>query len=162
MSLALGSESVTAYLIHHEATFAHEGIGRHLSVLVLTPNRLVVSHTDDHTDDPRGATAISSTEVVPLRLLGAVALSRVVAHPERFGTVTAEIVETWLTLSWNTVRKLDFEPASCGDPSCTADHGYSGSDVAEDMVIRMSPAADGPANVARLVAFGTALQQRVC
>lgn len=161
VTLAVGDEPVEAHLVHHEATFANEGITRHLSVLVLTPTRLVVSHTDDHTDDPGGGAAISSTESVPLRLLGAVAMSRVVAHPERFGTKAAEVVETWLTLSWNTMRKLDIEPASCGDPNCEADHGYTATDMAEDMVIRMSPAADGADQVNRLVAFGTALQHRV-
>lgn len=161
VALAVGDEAVAAHLVQHEATFTQEGIARHMSVLVLTPTRLVVSHTDDHTDDPQGAAAVSSTESVPLRLLGAVALSRVVAHPERFGTKSAEVVETWLTLSWNTVRKIDLEPATCGDPNCEADHGYSGSVMAEDMVIRMSPAADGAEQVGRLVAFGTVLQQRV-
>lgn len=161
VALAVGNEPVEAHLVHHEATFAHEGITRHISVLVVTPTRLVVSHTDDHSEDPNGTTAISSTESVPLRLLGAVALSRVVARPERFGTKAAEVVETWLTLNWNTMRKIDVEPASCGDPTCEADHGFTGTDLAEDMVIRMSPAADGPEQVRRLVEFGTALQQRV-
>ncbi len=161
VALAIGDEPIDAHLVHHEATFAHEGIGRHLSVLVVTPTRLLVSHTDEHADDPKGGTAISSTESVPLRLLGAVALSRVVANPERFGTKAAEVVETWLTLSWNAMRKIDIEPATCGDPTCEADHGFSGTVMGEDMVIRMSPAADGADQVARLVRFGTALQQRV-
>lgn len=157
----VGDEAVEAFLVHHEATFAHDGIARHLSVLVLTATRLIVSHTDDHTDDPQGGGAVSSLEAVPTRLLGAVALSKVVARPECFGTDAAEVVETWLTMSWNTVRKVDLEPASCGDPNCEADHGFTGSNVAEDMVIRMSAAADGPDQVNRLIAFGTALQRRV-
>lgn len=161
VALALGDEPVEAHLVQHEATFAHEGIGRHMSVLVVTPTRLIICHTDDHTDDPKGAAAISSTESVPLRLLGAIALSRVVAHPERFGTSAAAVVETWLTLSWNTVRKVDLEPAACADPNCEADHGLTGTDVAEDMVIRMSPAADGAQQVARLIEFATVLQRRV-
>ncbi|MPN02368.1 hypothetical protein SDC9_149584 [bioreactor metagenome] len=161
VALALGREPVDVFLVHHEATFAPEGIGRHLSVLVLTATRLIVCHTDEHTDDPANATAISSTESVPLRLLGAVALTRVISQPEHFGSAGAQTVETWLTLSWSTVRRIDLEPATCGDPSCTADHGFQGSDVAEDMVIRMSPVSDGAENVQRLVEFGTALQQRV-
>lgn len=161
VALTLGAEPVDEYLVHHEATFANEGISRHLSVLVLTPTRLVVSHTDESAENPAQPTAISSTESVPLRLLGAVALSRVIAHPEQFGSDEASVVETWLSLSWQTMRKVDLEPATCADPNCEADHGLTGSDVAEDMVIRMSPAADGPGSVERLVAFGTALQQRV-
>ncbi|NLA28429.1 MAG: phosphodiesterase [Propionibacterium sp.] len=161
VALAVGEETVDAFLVHHEATFAPEGIGRHLSVLVLTATRLIVSHTDEHGDDPAGNTAISSTESVPLRLLGAVALTRVVSKPESFGSAAAEIVETWLTLSWSTMRRIDLEPANCGDPTCTADHGFQGSAVAEDMVIRMSPVSDGADSVRLLVEFGTSLQQRV-
>ena len=159
--MTLGEEPVEGFLVQHEATFVHEGVSRHMSVLVLTATRLIVSHTDENHDDPAGASAISSTESVPLRLLGAVALSRVVAHPERFGTKGAQVIETWLSMSWQTVRKVDLEPASCADPTCDGDHGYTGSSVAEDMVIRMSPTADGERNVAQLAAFGTALQRRV-
>lgn len=159
--MALGDEPIEQFLVQHEATFVHEGVSRHMSVLVLTGSRLIVSHTDENHDDPAGTSAVSSTESVPLRLLGAVALSRVVAHPERFGSAGSQLVETWLSMSWQTVRKVDLEPAACADPNCEADHGYTGSAVAEDMVVRMSPTADGDRNVARLIAFGTALQRRV-
>lgn len=161
VGLAVGEEPVEAYLVHHEATFAHEGFGRHLSVLVLTASRLVVCHTDESAEDPAMPAAISSTESVPMRAMGTVALTRVIAHPEQFGSEAAPLVETWLTLNWQTVRKVDLEPASCGDPSCEADHGLTGSSMAEDMVIRMSVTADGPDQVARLVRFGTLLQHRV-
>lgn len=161
VGLAVGDEPVDVFLVHHEATFAPEGIGRHLSVLVLTATRLVVCHTDEHNGESGGPTAISSTESVPLRLLGTVAMTRVVSQPEQFGGDGAETVETWLTLSWNTMRRLELEPASCGDPSCTADHGLSGTSAAEDMVIRMSPVSDGAESVQRLVDFGTTLQHRV-
>lgn len=161
VALSLGDEQVDEFLVHHEATFAHDGISRHLSVLALTASRLIVSHTDEDTDGPAGAAAISSTESVPLRLLGAVALTRVASNPERFGTASSQVVETWLSLSWETMRRLDVEPATCGDPTCEADHGFTGTDVGEDMVVRMSTAADGADNVARLVRFGTALQQKV-
>ncbi len=161
VDLALGSEQVDTFLVHHEATFAHDGVGRHLSVLVLTPTRLLICHTDEDHERPGEVVAVSSTESVPLRSLGAVALSRVVSHPECFGSAGAEVVETWLTLSWDAMRKLDLVPANCADPNCEADHGFTGTNFAEDMVIRMSPAADGIRNVDQLVAFGTILQQRV-
>ena len=34
-------------------------------------------------------------------------------------------------------------PASCGDPQCEADHGYSGTIAQEDIVLRISAEADG-------------------
>lgn len=157
----LGTERIDAFLVHHEATFASQNIGRHLSVLVLTPTRLVVCHTDEHSDDEHPQTAITSSESVPLRLLGTVSLTKVIQHPENFDAADASVVETWLSLNWQGNRRIDVEPARCPDPACEADHGYMGSIIAEDMVIRMSPAADGKANVNRLIEFATAVQLRV-
>ncbi|MEZ5201592.1 MAG: DUF5998 family protein [Micropruina glycogenica] len=58
---------------------------------------------------------------------------------------------------WGTATRVELEPAHCGDPECDADHGYSGTIAADDLTVRMSVAADGPDNVARLVSFATAL-----
>lgn len=159
--MCLGKEPIDAFLVHHEATFASQNIGRHLSVLVLTPTRLVVCHTDEHSDGDHPQSAVTSTESVPLRLLGTVSLTRTVEHPEAYGSSDAQVVETWLSLNWRSAHRVDVEPARCPDPTCEVDHGYLGSIVAEDMVIRMSPAADGAENVDRLVAFATAIQQKV-
>jgi len=49
--------------------------------------------------------------------------------------------------------------ASCSDPQCEADHGYTGTLVGDDLTVRMSAAADGRDRVARLVSFATALQR---
>lgn len=158
IQLAVGPETPQDFLVHHEAIFSDE-IHRHLTVLVLTPTRLIVGHTDENPDSPSGGGAVTSTESVPLHRLGAVAMTRVVSRPERFPGPPSEVVETWLTLGWGTMRKVDLESGHCGDPDCEADHGYSGTAYDEDIVVRMSPAADGAASVARLEAFGTALQQ---
>ncbi len=159
---AVGEEPVQAFLVHHEATFNSDEVQRHLSVLVLTPSRLVVGHTDESHDNPhRVSTAITSTESIPLPQIRAVSLTRVVADAARHGGGNDAVVETWLTLGWGTLRRMDLEPARCADPDCEADHGYSGSSVLDDITVRMSPAADGPDAVARLVGFATALQ-RAC
>src|SRR4051794_7747909 len=46
---AVADETVLAYVVHHEATFdpAME-VRRHVTVLVLSPTRLLVCHTDEH------------------------------------------------------------------------------------------------------------------
>ena len=56
------------------------------------------------------------------------------------------------------MRRLELEPAACEDPTCEADHGYTASDMADDLTVRMSAAADGDGPLQRLVEFGTALQ----
>ncbi|EPH02886.1 hypothetical protein HMPREF1531_02202 [Propionibacterium sp. oral taxon 192 str. F0372] len=160
-ALALGGEPVEGFLVHHEATFAHDALGRHISVLVLTPTRLVVVHTDDRTDDQGKSAAISSSETVSLDSIRSVALTRAVSAPEAFGTSGCEVTETWLSVVWGNLNKIDLEPASCGDPNCDADHGYAGAGVAEDLVIRISATGDGNDSVAQLVAFATQLTRRV-
>lgn len=158
VALALGDETVVGSLVHHEAMLL-EGIYRHLSVLVITPSRLIITHTDENPDDPSGESAISTTEAVGLHRLGTVTLTRFVKHPEAYGTSRSTNLETWLTIGWGTSRRLEVDPADCGDPNCTAEHGLDGRVFEEDLVIRMSPAADGEANVEQLLRFGAVLQR---
>lgn len=160
MELALGDEPLVRHLVHHEATFSEGSLHRHLTVLGLTETRLLVSHTDEHTIDLGPMQAASTTEVVSLDAFTSVSLTRIVSHPEEFGSVTSRVEEAWLAVGWGTMRRADFEPAGCGDPACEADHGYAGTITADDLTIRMSTAADGAENVARLVTFGAELQRR--
>jgi len=158
MELVIAGEEVKAYLVHHEATISHEEIGRHLSVLVLTPTRLLVGHTDDTTVVGEGPRAVTTTESVPLRGIVSVALSQVISNPGSYGKAESAIVETWLQVGWGTMRNIDVEPAGCADPDCEADHGYTGVTSGDDLNVRISAAADGTHKVAQLMAFATALQ----
>ncbi len=158
--LALGDEPLVRHLVHHEATFQEDSLHRHLTVLALTETRLVVGHTDEYTLELAPLQAASTTEVVPLERLTSVSLSRVVSCPEKFGTPQSRIEEAWLTVGWGTLRRLDLEPAGCGDPSCEADHGYMGNVTTEDLTVRMSAAADGVDNVEKLVGFAVEVQRR--
>jgi hypothetical protein len=161
VALALGDEAAADHLVQQEATVGPDGIIRHMSVLVLTDARLVVVHTDEASDDHGRPTAVTTTESVPLRRMGTVSLARVMSHPEDYGTSASAVVETWLTLSWDAMHRLDVVPAHCADPDCQAEHGFNGELVNEDVVVRMSPAADGEAHVAQLVSFATHLQRAV-
>ena len=169
VALALGDEAVTSHLVHHEATFAMDEIHRHLTVLVTTPTRLLVTHTDDGpavdalgrptAQQHTGERAVTSVEAMPLSSVTSVMLSRAVSTPQSFGRDKgSSVVETWLTLGGGTMKRLDLEPAGCSDPNCEADHGYTGSVIGDDITIRMSPAADGAESVQRLVEFATHLQ----
>lgn len=155
---ALGSEPVVSFLVHHEATFDHEELRRHITVLVLTGSRLVVAHIDEHPadeDSPR-AHASSSTEAVRIDQIQSVVVTRVIPDPEAYrpGTAPTEVV---LTLGWGAVNRIDLEPARCADPSCEADHGYTGTASNDDFTVRVSETADGADVVAQALSFAEAL-----
>src|SRR5919112_652987 len=46
---AAGGEDVMSYFVHHETTFDHEEVRRHLTVLLLTPTRLIANPTSGAT-----------------------------------------------------------------------------------------------------------------
>ena len=55
------------------------------------------------------------------------------------------------------MSRLDLEPATCGDPECDADHGYSGTATTDDLSVRVSEAGDGRDAVAQALAFARAV-----
>ena len=157
---ALGGDSVISYVIHHEPTFDHDEVRRHVTVLVLTPSRVLVAHTDEHPPDDLlpAPYASTSTEAVPLDQVGSVAVTRMVANPAgESETGSTDVSEAVLTVGWGAVRRVDLEPATCSDPDCVADHGYTGTLAAEDFALRISSSADGQDAVNRLLDFAKAL-----
>ncbi len=154
----LGGEPVSAFVVHHEPHFDRDELRRHVSVAVLTPTRLVVSHTDEYPSDEAHPLpyAITTTESVALRRIASVIVSRTVTQPTSYSTGDSAR-EVVLTVGWGAVSRADFEPASCGDPQCEADHGYTGSVTADDFSLRVSEAADGRNVVAQLLTFAEAL-----
>ena len=158
LDVALGGEEVLAHLVHPETTFDQTEVRRHVTVLVLTPSRLVLAHVDDHPADSEhpSSSASATTESVPLRHLHTVALTHVVPVPEshRPGTPPTELT---LALGWGAVRRIDLEPATCGDPQCEADHGLTGTIAPDDLVVRVSAAAEGRGAVTAALGFARAL-----
>ncbi len=157
---AVGSEPVLSYLVHQETTFDQNEVRRHVTVLVLTPTRFVVGHTDEHPADATSPTpyATTSTETVRLDRINSVVVSRMVANPAEYvpGELPREVV---LTIGWGAVSRIDLEPAGCSDPNCEADHGYTGTTTADDLSLRVSVAGDGPDVVAQALAFASALSE---
>jgi hypothetical protein len=153
---ALGSEPVTAYVVHHDAIFdPGMEVRRHMTVLALTPTRLVYSHTDEHPAEepdsrPRAET---STEAIRFAKISSVALSRVVPDPAAYVPGVTMPSEVMLTIGWNVLSHLELEPAHCGDENCEADHGYLGTITADDFSLRVSQAADGEDAVRQLLSF---------
>jgi len=159
---ALAGESVVSYVIHHEPTFDQDEIRRHVTVLVLTPSRVIVAHTDEHPPDDLlpEPYASTSTEAVPVQSIGSVAVTRMVANPAAAASgrrTRGNVSEAVLTVGWGAVQRVDLEPATCGDPECEADHGYTGMLAAEDFSLRISASADGQEAVDALLGFARAL-----
>lgn len=158
---AVGDEQIVGHLVHHEATFDRDQVHRHLTVLVLTETRFLVTHTDEsQQNNSRRIEAATTSETVPLGTLGPVSVATIVQDPEQHAAGGSTLAEVWLTVNWGTLRQLDLKPATCDNPECEADHGYTGSAAAEDLVIRMSAAADGGDQLSKMVRFANLLQQR--
>jgi hypothetical protein len=160
VSSALGSEPVVSFVVQGEALFdpAME-VRRHMSVLVLTPTRLIYSHTDENPAEEPAARpqAETSTEAVRFSRISSVAVTRVVPDPASYVPGVTMPSEVVLTIGWNVLSHIDLEPAHCGDENCEADHGYSGTITADDLALRVSEAADGEEAVRQVLAFASAL-----
>ena len=162
VSSAVGSERVVSYFVHHDAHFdPGMEVRRHMTVLALTPTRLVYSHTDEYPADENvpdsRPQAETSTEAIRCSRISTVALTRVIPDPatyQRGVTMPSEIV---LTIGWNSLRHMELEPAHCGDENCEADHGYTGAMTSDDVTMRISEAADGAEAVEQVLAFAQAL-----
>lgn len=156
---ALGGEPVRGFVVHHEPTFDNDEVRRHLTVVALTPTRLVVTHTDEHPPDdllPQPYTA-TSTEAVAVSAVRSVVVQRMVPQAAPEASSGGLPTEAVLTVAWGAVRRVDVEPAQCSDPECEADHGYAGSLTADDFSLRVSAAADGARAVEDLLAFARVL-----
>lgn len=158
MQTALGAEEVRSFLVYHEATFDRDELRRHITVLVLTPSRLIVAHVDEHPADESSpmAHASSSTEAVRIDQIQSVVVTRVIADPAEYrpGLEPAEVV---LTIGWGAVSRLDLEPAQCADPNCEADHGYTGTASNDDLTVRVTSGVEGAAVVRQALEFAAAL-----
>ena len=161
---AVGAEPVISYVVHHDAHFDPGlEVRRHMTVLALTPTRLIYSHTDEYPADESNpdskAQAETSTEAVRCARVSSVALTRMIADPASYVPSVTMPSEVVLTIGWNVLSNLELEPAHCGDESCEADHGYTGTITCDDFTIRVSEAADGEDAVRQVLAFAQALSE---
>lgn len=172
VATSLAGEEVVAHFVHPETTFDEgDQVRRHVTVLVLTPTRLLIAHADDHTETAGGPLhdgaaprlvqsgrtyASASTEAVPLGRVNTVVLTHVIDRPERYrhGGTPREVT---LGVAWGVASRVDLEPAACEDPECEADHGYTGSVAGDDLSLRVSADAEGHSAVEAVVEFARAL-----
>lgn len=156
---AIGPEKVRAHFVHAETTFDDREVRRHMTVLVITDTRLLRVHMDDgavHAGEGRHE-ASATVETTSLAAIRNTAMTHVVHDPERFkdGDLPNELV---LAVGGSVHSRIDLEPASCGDESCEADHGYTGNLTSDDILVRVSLIADGDQTVRALQDFASVLQ----
>jgi hypothetical protein len=162
----VAGEPVEAHLVHHEPTIdERDEVRRHVTVLALTPTRLILAHTDEHAPDdvlPEPYTS-STTEAIRLSAVRTVVVNRMVANPASYDGKPGPVhgaSEAVLSIGWGAVNRIDLEPAGCADPSCETDHGYTGVLGSDDFSLRVSAAAEGPEAVAELLDFARILNAR--
>lgn len=157
VTAALGTEPVTAFLVCHAATFDPDlEVRRHITVLVLTPTRLIYSHTDEHpADNAEGPpSAETATETVPLSRLSSVSVTRVVPDPATYAPGKTTPSEVVLAIGWSTLSHMEI--GRCGDEECEAGH-YLGTITAGDLTLRISQAADGHDSIHQALSFAATL-----
>lgn len=154
LETCLASESVVSYFVHHEPKFDRDEVRRHITVLVLTPTRLIMGHTDEYPGDENLSSpyASASTEAVPVSHVTSVVVNRIVANPASYHP-GGPVHEAVLTVGWGGVGRIDLEPAQCADPTCEADHGYTGTIASDDVTVRVSSAVQGGDAVGNLLGF---------
>ena len=156
---ALDGRDCVSHLVHLETDFDRAEVRRHITVLVLTEDMLVITHVDDQQLDEAGEQMVAqvSTESVPVAQIRSVVLSYIYAQPQDYKP-SDPVRELTLSIAWSGGQRLDMGPASCGDPQCAADHGYSGTIAQEDIVLRISAEADGLQAVQDAKLFARALR----
>ena len=144
LDTALASEPVVAYVVHHEAIRPRRAApprhrpGAHPD----PPHRRAHRRAPGRRDVAPPRHGVHRGGAHPKRI-DSVVVTRVAAEAEkhRRGAPVREVV---LTIGWGAVSRIDLEPASCGDPQCEADHGYTGTASNDDLALRVSGPPTAP------------------
>lgn len=157
---ALDGREPLSHVVHLETHFERNEVHRHITVLVLTEDMLVITHVDDQQLDEDGQQMMAqvSTESVPVSQIRSVVLSYLYAQPQDYKP-SDQARELTLAIAWSGGQRLDMGPAGCSDPQCDADHGYTGTISQEDIVLRVSAEADGMQAVQNAKSFARALRK---
>ena len=124
---ALAGLEPESHFVQVETHFSHNNLHRHITVLVVSGSLLILAHLDDQHLEEEGQQTVAhvGVEAVKLSSLRAVTISYGYDNPQAYkpGTVPTELS---MQIAWTGSLHLELAPATCPDPHCTADHGYSG------------------------------------
>ena len=151
---AVDGREVDAFYVHHEPTIERDEVRRHVTVVVLTPSRLILAHTDEHAGDdllPQPYTSTSTEAISALRSVKSVVVTRMVANPTLGGA--ARCHEAVLTIGWGGVRPPRPGAGRLRRPAVRGRPRLPGVLAADDFSLRVSAAAEGPDAVNSLLEF---------
>lgn len=159
----LADRELLSHYVHVETHFGYDDLHRHITVLVLAEgNVLAALHLNDLEDElDRGVSRASvATEIIPLSKISTCVLTTGYDNPQDYkpGDPPSEVT---LVLSWAGGARMEFVPNLCDDPDCDADHGYLGTRLAEDLILRVAGKADGQSAVNKAMSFSTMLRDAV-
>lgn len=144
VSEALDGLEPTAHLVQVETHFNQNEVHRHITVLVVAGEHLLVAHLDDQNLDDEGQQVLAHVSVETLHISKLTTLTVSYSYPQPQDYAPGHPVsEVSLLIAWTGSHRLDIQPAECAEPSCDANHGYTGLVPREDMLIRISTSADG-------------------
>lgn len=157
----LEGRSVNAHLVHVDTHFDYDDVHRHITVLALSEDVLAAVHLSDFPVDDTGqrVRAQVATELIPVRRLDSVVVTTQHSDPQRYRP-TDPIAEMTLAVTWAGGQRLDLIPATCPDPDCTADHGFTGTLAREDLTLRVAAEAEGQESVDNALTFARALRRK--
>ena len=150
-----------AHFVQHETHFTRNDFHRHITVMLLCGEFLIFAHLDDQRLDgeEQGTVAHVSIEALPLSDLNAVTISYGFSEPQTYRTGETTPAEISFQIAWTGSMHMEIAPATCQDPNCNANHGYSGDARREDIIVRVSATADGPESVLHAQHFARALHR---
>lgn len=156
---ALAGLEPVSHIVQVETHFDQNEVHRHITVLVLAGQYLLVAHLDDQNLDERGQQVVAhvSTETLHVSKISTLTLSCAYPQPQNY-TPGAPVSEVSLLISWTGSQRLDLAPADCPDPACDADHGLTGMAPREDIMLRVSTGADGAQQTERARTFARDLR----
>lgn len=156
---ALAGLEPSAHLVQVETHFDQNEVHRHITVLVLAGDYLLVAHLDDQNLDQAGQQVLAHVSIETLHVSKLTTLTVSYSYPQPQDYVPGHPVsEVSLLIAWTGSHRLDLQPAECPDPGCDAHHGYTGVAPREDMLIRVSASADGAEATEQARAFARALR----
>lgn len=156
---ALGGLEPTAHLVQVETQFDQNEVHRHITVLVIAGEYLLVAHLDDQNLDDEGQQVLAHVSVETLHVSKLTTLTVSYSYPQPQDYSPGHPVsEVSLLIAWTGSHRLDIQPAECSEPGCDAAHGYTGVVPREDMLIRISASADGAEATEQARQFARALR----
>lgn len=156
---ALEGLEPTSHLVQVETHFDQNEVHRHITVLVVAGEYLLVAHLDDQSLDDSGQQVIAHVSIETLHVSKLTTLTVSYSYPQPQDYAPGHpVAEVSLLIAWTGSHRLDIQPIECAEPGCDAHHGYTGVVPKEDILLRVSASANGTEATEQAKTFARALR----